>query len=119
MTFQVAKAQEGGVEDRTTRPASFVKAHWRDIVADANTHGEVVVTNHDRPEVVILSLSRYEKLRSDATTHDPLAALRAEWDRKLAWLREPGASEEIRRIFDATPEELAQAAVDKAAKRKR
>jgi prevent-host-death family protein len=103
---------------RETRPASLVKTNWRDIVADANIHGEVVVTNHERPEVVVVSMARYEKLRRDAEANDPLAKLRAEWDRELAWLKEPGAEEEIRRIFNSTPEEIARAA-NAAAKRKR
>jgi len=103
---------------RETRPASFVKGHWRDIVAEANAHGEVVVTNHDRPEVIVLSLARYEKLQSDAEANDPLTKLRAEWDRELAWLREPDAAREIHRLFDATPAEIARAA-NAAASRKR
>src|SRR5712671_3790203 len=83
----------------TTRPASDVKTRWREVVDDANANGEVVVTNYNRPEVVVLSIDRYRKLKSDATANDPLTELRAEFDRELAWLREPGAGDELRKIF--------------------
>jgi prevent-host-death family protein len=93
-----------------TRPASDVKDHWRDIVADAKANGEVVVTHYNRPEVVVVSIDHYSKLKDEAAANDPLAALWAEFDRELAYLREPGAGAELRRLFEATPEELAVAA---------
>ena len=92
------------------RSASDVKAHWRDIVADAKEHGEVVVTNFDRPEVVVLSMDRYAALKRQADTNDPLATLRQEFDRQLAPLREPGAPARLRKAFAATPRRLAKAA---------
>jgi len=42
--------------------------------------------------------------------NDPLSTLRAELDRELAYLRDPKAGSELRRLFDATPDELAHAA---------
>jgi len=100
-----------------TRPASDVKGHWRDIVEEVNANGEVVVTNYNRPAVVVVSMERYAKLKKDATAHDPLVALREEFDRKLAVLRQPGAGEKLREIFNATPAEIARAA-NAAARRK-
>jgi hypothetical protein len=94
-----------------TRPASDIKDHWRDIVADAKANGEVFVTHYNRPEVVVVSMDRYSKLKADAAVNDPLTALRAEFDRELAYLREPGAGAALRRLFvNATPEALADAA---------
>jgi PHD/YefM family antitoxin component YafN of YafNO toxin-antitoxin module len=93
-----------------TRPASDVKEHWRDIVADAKANGEVFVTHYNRPEVVVVSLDRYSKLKAEALANDPLATLRAEFDRELAYLREPEAQGELRGLFAATPDELAHAA---------
>jgi prevent-host-death family protein len=93
-----------------TRPASDIKDHWRDIVADAKANGEVVVTHYNRPEVVVVSIDRYSKLKADAEANDPLSALRAEFDRELAYLREPGAGDKLRRLFNATPAEIADAA---------
>ena len=101
-----------------TRTASDIKDHWRDVVADAKANGEVFVTHYNRPEVVVLSLDRYAKLKADAAANDPLSALWAEFDRELAYLREPGAGAELLRFFNATPDELAQAANAAALHRK-
>ncbi len=100
------------------RPASDVKAHWRDIVDDANKNGEVVVTNYNRPEVVVVSLERYQKLKSDAAVNDPLARLRREFDRELGMLRRPGAAAKLRKAFAATPAQLARAASAARSRRK-
>jgi|SRR6185436_7780819 len=110
MPFRTSKQRMEVADGQAVRPASFVKTHWRDVVADAKAHGEVVVTHHDRPEVVVVSLERYEKLRRDAAAHDPLATLRAEFDRELASLREADAADKLRRAFDASPAELARVA---------
>jgi hypothetical protein len=96
--------------NQRTRPASDIKDHWRDIVADAKAYGEVFVTHYNRPEVVVVSLDQYSKLKADAAANDPLSTLRAEFDRELAYLREPDTGGELRRLFDATPDELADAA---------
>jgi len=93
-----------------TRTASEIKDHWRDIVADAKANGEVFVTHYNRPEVVVVSIDRYAKLKADAAANDPLSALRAEFDRELAYLREPGAGAKLRRVFNATTDEIADAA---------
>lgn len=92
------------------RPASDVKSQWRSIVDQANDVGEVVVTNYNRPEVVVVSVDHYAKLKEQAAANDPLARIRADLDRKLAWLREPGAAEELDAIFNSTPDEIAEAA---------
>jgi hypothetical protein len=48
---------------------------------------------------------------------DALDALRGEFDRDLAVLRQPDASQKLQEAFDATPAEIAEAA--NAAHRKR
>lgn len=92
------------------RPASDVKSQWRSIVEQANDVGEVIVTNYNRPEVVVVSVDHYAKLKEQAAANDPLARIRAKLDRDLAWMNEPGGAEELRAIFRATPEEIAEAA---------
>jgi prevent-host-death family protein len=93
-----------------TRPASYAKSHWRDIVDEVNTNGEVVVTNYNRPAVVVVSMERYTKLKKDATAKDPLAALREEFDHRLAEIRQANAPEKLRKVFAATPADIAKAA---------
>ena len=50
------------------------------------------------------------KLKEQAAANDPLARIRADLDRKLAWLNEPGARAKLDAIFNSTPEEIAEAA---------
>ena len=97
------------------RPASDVKSQWRSIVDQANEVGEVLVTNYNRPEAVVLSVEHYAKLKEQAAANDPLARIKAELDRKLAWLKEPGAAAILDEIFHSTPEEIAAAANEMAA----
>jgi prevent-host-death family protein len=103
---------------QTTRPASDTKAHWREIVADANAHGEVVVTHYNQPQVVVVSLDRYSKLKAEAVANDPLTKLRAEFDRELAYLREPGAGDKLRLAFAAGTDEIARVVNAAASRRK-
>jgi prevent-host-death family protein len=95
--------------NHSTRPASDVKANWRAIVKEAREK-DVIVTNYNRPEVVVISAERYASLQTAALAHDPLRRLREDFDRELAVLQAPGAEEKLREIFDATPEEMADAA---------
>jgi prevent-host-death family protein len=102
----------------TSRPASDVKTSWREIVNEVNAVGEVVVTNHSRPEVVVVSIERYAKLKSEAAANDPLEALRATFDRELAVLQDPKAANKLRKAFAASPREMA-AAANAASRRRR
>jgi prevent-host-death family protein len=106
------------VKQQGRRPASDVKKSWREIVNEVNTVGDVLVTNHNRPEVVVVSVERYAKLKRDAAANDPLETLRSTFDRELAVLQSGKAAGTLRRAFASTPRELADAA-NAAARRKR
>lgn len=99
------------------RPASDVKGRWRDIVEEAKANGEIIVTNHNRPEVVVMSIDQYAKLKAGAVANDPLRTLRAEFDRELAVLRTADSPRKLRRVFASTSEVIAKAA--NASRRKR
>jgi prevent-host-death family protein len=88
-------------------------------VDEANARGEVRVTHHNRTEVVVLSVSRYEQLKRRAEGRDALATLRAEFDRELEVFRTAGAADRIETAFHATPEEFAAAANAAAARRRK
>ena len=92
-----------------TRQASEVKSNWRSIVQEARAN-EVIVTNYNRPEAVVMSAERYAQLMAAARANDPLRRLREDFDRELEALRAPGAAAKLRDIFAATPEEIADAA---------
>ena len=93
----------------STRPASEVKANWREIVQEARER-EVIVTNSNRPEAVVMSAERYVELQEAARANDPLRRLREEFDRELAVLRTPGAADQLRDVFAASPGDIADAA---------
>lgn len=89
----------------STRPASDVTTHWPDIVNEAREK-DVIVTNSDKPECVVISAERYASLLAN----DPLGRLQKDLDRELAPLRAADAPNRLREIFDATSEEIAGAA---------
>jgi prevent-host-death family protein len=93
----------------TTRAASEVKANWRAIVEEARDR-EVIVTNYNRPEAVVMSAQRYAQLQEAARANDPLQRLREEFDRELATLRAAGAGDCMREVFAASPQDIAEAA---------
>ncbi len=78
------------------RTASDVKGRWAEIVREAVRHGEVIVTNHNRPEVVVLDPENYARLMRRAESHDALAALRADFGRRLAVLKTPAGHAAMR-----------------------
>lgn len=93
----------------STRRASEVKSNWRAIVEEARVK-EVIVTNYNRPEAVVMSAERYAELKTAARANDPLRRLRDDFDRELTALRAPDAAAKLREIFAATPDEIADAA---------
>src|SRR5438045_6858078 len=88
----------------STRQASEVKSNWRMIVKEAREQ-EVIVTNYNRPEVVVMSAERYVQLQAAVRANDPLRRLREEFERELAALRAPGAGDKLREIFAANPQD--------------
>lgn len=96
--------------EHTTRQASEVESNWGTIVDEARSREVVIVTNYDQPEAVIMSAERYAELQAAARANDPLRSLREEFDRELATLRAPDAAERARAAFNATPQEIADAA---------
>ena len=80
--------------DTPVHPASAVKASWPAIVRDVARHGEVIVTHHNRPEVVLLDIAAYAELVRRAEANDPLRTPAAEFEPHLAywmahWRRQP------------------------------
>lgn len=90
-------------------PASDVKKlGWRGVMLAVGREGKVLVTNHDKPEAVILSPDEYERLtRAAAATErrqeDALESLRRRFDERLATLQQPDAGERLRDVFAKAP----------------
>ena len=80
-------------------PASNVKKlGWRGVMREVDRTGSMVVTHHDRPEAVILSLDEYRALVLTAeaalrSSRSALDTLRSDFD----------AGERLRDVFGQSP----------------
>jgi PHD/YefM family antitoxin component YafN of YafNO toxin-antitoxin module len=68
--------------------------------------GRLLMTNHDQPEAVILSLQEYRLLteqaaRAQRDSQDKLDSLSRAFDAELAVLQKPDAGDRLRSVFDA------------------
>jgi len=78
-------------------------------VLDAAVRGEyVVITKHEAPKAVLISIEELHALVAAATR--PLDTLRAEFDDLLVSMQAPAARAGLRAAFEAAPEELGRAA---------
>ena len=78
----------------------------------AHTDQPVVITRHNQPAAVLLSVDAYERMV--AAVPDPLAALRQDFDRMLAAMQTSAAKTGVDALFAATPVQLGAAAVKAA-----
>ncbi|MCV6903049.1 MAG: hypothetical protein NTT76_10085 [Achromobacter xylosoxidans] len=90
------------------KPASSVKKDgWRGVVRSlAAGDGKLVVTNHDQPEAVIMTVAEYTRLTdalraAQAAAPDPVEALRRGFDERLAALTAADAADRLRSIMDS------------------
>ncbi len=72
---------------------------------EVNTQGILVVTHHNKPQAVILSVDRYQALerlaqRGKAREAEQLAELRARFDQRLASLNAAQAHEALNAFMD-------------------
>ncbi|NLO79758.1 MAG: type II toxin-antitoxin system Phd/YefM family antitoxin [Xanthomonadaceae bacterium] len=80
------------------------KLGWRGVMQVVDRAGKVVVTNHKRPEAVILSIEEYDAIRQAlshaAARQEPvLEILRRRFDERLAALQEPDAGERLHNLL--------------------
>jgi PHD/YefM family antitoxin component YafN of YafNO toxin-antitoxin module len=86
-------------------PASDLKKlGWRGMMKTVGRTGTVLVTNHNEPEAVILSVQAYADIQrallAAAAQQEPtLDALRQRFDKRLASLQAPGAAQGLRAVM--------------------
>ena len=91
-------------------PASSIKTlGWRGVMQGVRQNGRMLVTNHDRPEAVILPVEAYAALVRAANAGqrrdtDILETLRARFDERLAALRADDAGDRLRDVMEAPAE---------------
>ena len=87
-----------------TRASDVKKEGWRAIVKSVDRKGSVLVTNHDQPEVVIVSIETYSELycaaiKSRAGNEEGLELLRARFDERMAVLTKLNAGDRLRAVM--------------------
>jgi prevent-host-death family protein len=93
------------LEDLPRTPASDVKKlGWRGVMRTVDREGRVVVTNHNRPEAVILSIEDYSGIQralEAAGERDEAAldTLRQRFDQRLASLQATDAGGRLRAVL--------------------
>lgn len=87
------------------KPISDVKREgWRGVMNAVDATGKVLMTNHERPEAVILSLREYSLLtelaeRVQRDDQSKLEQLTRAFDEELAVLKQPDAGDRLRQAF--------------------
>lgn len=89
--------------------ATEAKNSFGKVLDTAISQGMAAITKRDRPTAVVLSLDAYQALLG--AQHRPLDTLSHEFDALLQQMQSPAAHQGMMDAFDASPEELGQAAV--------
>jgi len=100
--------------DRFTRglpavSATKLVAGMQKVTSAVMTHGAVVVTRHDEPAMVLMSIDRYLALEQAA--EPDLDALTRQFDDMFASMQGEEAAEAMESAFAMSPAELGKAAV--------
>lgn len=100
-------ATETGLEHLQRKPVSDVKREgWRGVMKGVGAAGTLLMTNHDQPEAVILSLQEFRRLSelAESALRDQerkLQALSQAFDADLAVLKQADAGSRLRLAFGA------------------
>lgn len=89
--------------------ATEAKNSFGKVLDTAISQGMAAITKRDRPTAVVLSLDAYQAL-VDAQSR-PLDSLSHEFDALLLRMQAPRARDAMMDAFDASPDELGQAAL--------
>jgi len=92
-----------------TVTATEAKTRFGPLLETAIRGGSVVITKHDAPKAVLLSIAEFEAL--GGSRQPDLNALSAEFDSLAARLQTPGRRKALKSAFEATPRELGRLAV--------
>ena len=103
------KSKHAAASTTLTVTATEAKTRFGPLLETAIRGGSVVITKHDTPKAVLLSMEEFEALRGSQPAD--LNALSDEFDSLLARLQTTGNRKALKSAFDATPRELGRLAV--------
>jgi antitoxin Phd len=98
-----------------TMKATKAKNHMGQMLETVMQGGVVLITKHEIPKAVVISIEEYDRL--SRVGEAKLDALSSEFDALLDSMQTPEARAGMQAAFDASPEQLAQAALEFARKR--
>jgi prevent-host-death family protein len=101
-----------------TISATELKNATADVFEKVATHRAVAITRHDKPRAVLLSVAHYQALAGQENP-EWLEKLHEEYRGLLDSMQGPEQRAAAERAFNATPEELGEAAVWWAAEQKK
>jgi len=102
------KSTRAAISTTLTVTATEAKTRFGPLLEAAIRGGAVVITKHDTPKAVLLSMAEFEAL--GGSRPPDLKALSAEFNGLLARLQTPGSRKALKSAFDATPKELGRLA---------
>lgn len=109
MAKALRKSKHPAIRTALTVTATEAKTRFGPLLETAIRGGAVVITKHDTPKAVLLSMAEFEAL--GGSRPPDLKALSDEFDGLLARLQAPESRKALKSAFDATPKELGRLAV--------
>ncbi len=98
--------------------ASQAKNQFARALDSAIANGAVIITKHDTPRAVLLSVEEFKELTRERT--ERLAPFHARYDAMFERMQQPGFGKGLDALFSASSEELGRAAMTgKSATKKR
>src|SRR5438876_10773245 len=104
-------------KDRALVTATEAKNKFGRLLEKAMQGGVVVITKHDTPKAVLISMDEYTALASAPEYRTN--TLSAEFASLLMRMQRPGVRHSMQAAFHASPQQLGRAAVTHVAPRKR
>ena len=98
------------VDELPSVAATELKNKTADVLDRVTEQGALAIRRHDKPRAVLMSMEQYDALTSGG---DPfwLDELKAKYNKMLDDMQSPESKAAAERAFNATPEELGEAAV--------
>jgi prevent-host-death family protein len=97
-------------------PASKLKNAFKPVFQQVLKEGAVSITRNRRREAAVMSAELYDQIIAELASRDPLEVLRKDYDARFATLQTDEARKAFQDAFDASPEELGNAAIAQAGK---
>jgi len=117
-SYQNPSSPAPRVAEMPTITATELKNATADVFEQVAARRAVAITRHDKPRAVLLSVEQYEALTGQQNP-DWLEKLHEEYRGMLNRMQGPEQRAAAERAFNATPEELGEAAVWAAQQKKK